>query len=53
MGLISIVALLGWLVLALSAYRSHRVSGRKTLVMAATWGAIFLLLAGMIAAVGV
>ena len=36
-----IVSMLGWLVLAVSGYRSHRVSGRKTLMMAAIWIGIF------------
>ena len=44
---LSIVALTGWLVLALSAYRAHRVGAGKTVVMALAWIAIFLLLAGV------
>ncbi len=39
---VSIVALLGWLILALGAYRSRRIDGKKSLTMALTWGAIFL-----------
>jgi len=44
---LSIVALTGWLVLALSAFRAHRVGARKTVVMALTWIAIILLVAGV------
>jgi hypothetical protein len=40
-GWVSIIAMLGWLVLAFSAYRSHRVDTGKTLRMALTWAAIF------------
>jgi len=39
--IVAIVSVLGWLVLAVSGYRSHKVSGRKTLMMAAIWIAIF------------
>ncbi|KLE35560.1 hypothetical protein [Aurantiacibacter luteus] len=38
---LSIVALLAWAVLAISAYRSYRVDTAKTLRMALTWAAIF------------
>lgn len=40
--LVSIVALVGWLVLALSAYRSHRISGGKMLTQVLIWASIFL-----------
>lgn len=40
--LVSIVALAGWLILALSAYRSFRLSGRKTLTYILIWASIFL-----------
>ena len=49
--LVSIVAMSGWLVLAFSAYRAHRIGARKTIVMALAWFAIFLLIAGFFAAV--
>lgn len=39
--IVALVSVLGWLVLAVSGYRSHRVSGRKTLLMAAIWIGIF------------
>ena len=50
--LVSIVALAGWLILALSAYRSHRMSGRKTLTYVLVWASIFLAVAMVFAAVG-
>lgn len=40
--LVLLVSATGWLVLAIYGYRSQRVSGRKTLVMAAIWLGIFL-----------
>lgn len=40
---ISIIAMIGWLILALGALRAHRVDAKKGLVMALMWGAIFLL----------
>jgi hypothetical protein len=46
---VSIVALTGWLVLALGAFRAHRVGAGKTVVMVLAWLAIFLLLAGVFA----
>ena len=51
-GWVSLIALLGWMVLALSAYRAHRISVRKTVVLALTWGAVFLLVTAVFAAVG-
>jgi hypothetical protein len=50
--LVSIVALAGWLILALSAYRSHRMSGRKTLTYVLAWASIFLAVSLLFAAVG-
>ena len=41
-GWVSIVALVGWLVLAGFALRGHRIGWRKGLVMAFVWGSIFL-----------
>ena len=43
--LVSLVALVGWLILVAGAYRAHRVSARKTVVLGLTWGAIFLAVA--------
>ena len=48
---VSIVAMAGWLALALSAYRAHRVGAKKTIVLALAWIAIFLLVAAVFAAV--
>jgi len=42
---VSLIALAASLVLAVSALRSHRIGGRKALVMALAWGAIFALVA--------
>lgn len=39
---VQIVALVGWLILAVSALAGHRLSWKKGLVMAFAWGAIFL-----------
>jgi hypothetical protein len=50
--LVSIVALAGWLILALSAYRSHQISGRKTLLYVLVWTSIFLVVGLVFAAVG-
>ena len=43
--LISLIALLGWLVLAVGAFRSHRIGGRKMVTMGLTWAAIFVAVA--------
>ena len=50
-GWVSLIALTGWLVLALGSYRAHRIGAGKTIVMATAWLAIFLLVTGLIAAV--
>ena len=50
-GWVSLIALTGWLVLALGSWRAQRVGAGKTVVMALAWGAIFLLVAGVFAAV--
>jgi len=51
-GWVSIIALTGWLVLALGAYRAQRVGGKRTMVMGLTWGAIFLLVTAIFTAIG-
>ena len=38
---VSIVALAGWLILMLGAYRSYQVDTSKTIRVALTWAAIF------------
>jgi hypothetical protein len=50
LGWVSIVALAGWLVLALSAYRAHRVGAKATAVMGLAWIAIFFLAAALFGA---
>jgi len=39
---VSIVALLGWLILAVSAYSGMRLGWRKSLVTALVWATIFV-----------
>ena len=46
-GWVSLIALTGWLVLALGSYRAHRIGAGKTFVMASAWLAIFLLVVGI------
>ena len=48
---VSLIALIGWLVLALGSYRAHRIGVRKSVVMGLAWIAIFLLVAGIFAAI--
>ena len=48
-GWLSLIALAGWLVLALGSYRAHRIGARKSVVMGLAWIAIFLLAAGIFA----
>ena len=38
---VSLIAMLGWLVLVLSAYRSYQVDVSKTIRMALIWASIF------------
>jgi hypothetical protein len=49
---VSVVALAGWLILALSALRARQLNARKTVVYALIWGAIFLGVAAVFAAMG-
>jgi hypothetical protein len=51
-GWVSLIALTGWLVLALSSYRAHRVGTGKTLVMATAWLGVFLLVTGIVVMFG-
>jgi hypothetical protein len=51
-GWVSLIALTGWLVLAAGSYRVYRMGARKTFVMAGAWLAIFLLVAGLLSAMG-
>ena len=49
---ISLIAILGWLVLAVGALRAHRVGARKIVTMTLTWLAIFVLVAAIFTSVG-
>ena len=49
---VSLIALTGWLVLAVGSYRARRVGGGKTLLMVTAWLGIFLLVTGLIILVG-
>ena len=51
-GWVSAVALVGWLVLSLSALRARQLNARKAVVYALIWGAIFLAVAALFSAVG-
>ncbi|HTN14888.1 MAG TPA: hypothetical protein VL094_08790 [Sphingomonadaceae bacterium] len=50
---VSIIALLGWLVLAVSAYSGYRLGWRKSLIMALVWAAIFASMTVFIGWIGV
>ncbi|MBT2133758.1 hypothetical protein KK137_05370 [Croceibacterium sp. LX-88] len=49
---VSMIALVGWLVLAAGSYRAHRIGAKKTIVMALAWGSIVLLVAAFFSAIG-
>lgn len=49
---ISIVSLLAWLILALSAFRAQRVGAKKTVVMALGWISLFFLVAAVFGVIG-
>ncbi len=51
-GIISLIALAGWLALALGAYRAHQVGMGRTIVMGLIWGSIFLFVAMIFTAIG-
>ena len=48
---VSIIALVGWLVLAIGSFRAHQVGAGKTLVMGLAWLSIFFLVAAVFSAV--
>lgn len=48
---ISIVAMAGWLILALSSFAAYRLSWKKGLLMALIWASIFLAVVAFISAV--
>ncbi len=49
---VSIVALLGWLILAGSALRARQLSASKALIYILIWGAIFFAVAAIFTAMG-
>jgi hypothetical protein len=49
---VSLIALTGWLVLALSAWRARGVDTKRTLILVLAWGAIFVVVTAVFAAVG-
>jgi len=49
---VSVIALVGWLVLAAGSYRADRLGARKTLLMATAWLGLFLLVTGIFVVVG-
>jgi len=49
---VSVVALLGWLVLAGSALRARQLNARKTVIYALAWAAIFLAVTAVFTAIG-
>ena len=49
---VSIVALAGWLILMLGAYRSYRIDTSRTIRMALIWAAIFMGVAFLFSLIG-
>lgn len=49
---VSIVALLGWLVLAGAALRARRLNAQKAVTYGLIWGAIFFAVAAIFTAIG-
>ena len=49
---VSVIALTGWLILALRSYRSFRLGASKTLLMATAWLGLFLLVTGIFVVIG-
>ena len=49
---VSVVALLGWLVLAGSALRARQLSASNAVLYALIWGAIFFAVAAVFSAIG-
>lgn len=49
---VSIVALLGWLVLAASALRARQLNAGRAITYALIWGAIFLAATALFTAIG-
>lgn len=51
-GWVSLIAMIGWLVLALGSYRAHRIDGRTTLLWATAWLGLFMLVTGVFLMIG-
>ncbi len=51
-GIVSLIAMIGWLVLVLGAYRAHRVGMQRTVVMALVWGSVFLFVTMIFTVIG-
>jgi len=49
---VSLISLLGFLVLAITALRAHQLDARKVVVYALAWGAIFFAAAALFGALG-
>ena len=49
---VSVIALLGWLVLAGSALRARQLNARKAILYALIWGAVFFAAAAIFTAIG-
>ncbi len=49
---ISLIALVGWLILAASAFRSQQIDTRRALRMALMWATVFLLVTIVFVAIG-
>lgn len=47
---VSVIALVAWLVLAISSYRQRQISGKRTALMAVVWIGLFGLLAAVFTA---
>jgi len=49
---VSLIAVAGWLVLAVGALRAHRIGARKAVTLSLTWLAIFALVTALFASAG-
>jgi hypothetical protein len=49
---VSLIAVTGWLVLAVGAVRAHRVGARKVVIWSLAWLAIFALVTAVFATAG-
>lgn len=50
---VSIIALVGWLVLAIGALRAHQIGAKKTIVYGLAWVGIFFGVALVISLIGI